>query len=166
MTQGPRARVPFRRRREGKTDYRKRLRTLKGEQPRAVFRKSLQNTTVQMVLYDPKGDKVVASAVSKELRGYGWTGGTGNIPASYLTGLLAGKRAKANGVESATLDIGLNEPVPGSRAFATLKGLLDAGVNIPHDEEILPSAERLEGKHLGENVTKAFKEVKAKLEAL
>jgi len=166
MTQGPRARVAFRRRREGKTDYRRRLKLLKGGEPRAVFRKSLQNTTVQMVIYDSGGDKVVASAFSKELKKYGWITGTGNIPASYLTGLLAGKRAIARGIKNAVLDIGLNEPVPGARAFASLKGLVDAGVEIPHDEEVLPSPDRLEGKHLGENVMKAFKEVKAKLEAL
>ena len=166
MTQGPRARVPFRRRREGKTDFRRRLRMLKGEQPRAVFRKSLANTTVQIIAYDQGGDKVIASAFSKELRKYGWTLGNGNIPASYLTGFLAGRRAMAKGIESAILDIGLNEPVPGARAFASLKGLLDAGVQIPHDEAVLPSSERLEGKHLGENAMKAFKETKTKLEAL
>jgi large subunit ribosomal protein L18 len=103
---------------------------------------------------------------TKELVRLGWSPATGNLPAAYLTGLLAGKRAKAKGIESAVLDIGLNSPTKGSRVFACLKGLLDAGIEIPHDEEVLPSADRLEGKHLGENVMKAFKDVKAKLEAL
>lgn len=165
MTQGPRARVPFRRRRQGKTDYRKRLRLLKGGMPRAILRKSLQNTTVQIAVYEPTGDKVVCSAVSKELKRYGWTGGAGNVPAAYLTGFLAGKRAKAKGVDVAVLDIGLNTPARGSRVFACLKGLLDAGIDIPHGDEVLPSPDRLQGKHLGENVMKAFKDVKAKLEA-
>jgi large subunit ribosomal protein L18 len=166
VTQGPRARVPFRRRRDGKTDYRKRLNLLKGNTPRAVFRKSLQNAIVQIVVYDPEGDRTVASAFSRELVRYGWSSATGNLPAAYLTGLLAGKRAKARGIVSAVLDIGLNSPTKGSRVFACLKGLLDAGIEIPHDEEVLPSVDRLEGKHLGENVMKAFKDVKAKLEAL
>jgi large subunit ribosomal protein L18 len=166
VTQGPRTRVPFRRRRDGRTDYRRRLGLLKGNMPRAVFRKSLQNATVQIVVYDPRGDRIVASAFSKELRRYGWGSTTGNIQAAYLTGLLAGRRAKAKGVATAVLDIGLNSPAKGSRVFASLKGLLDAGIDIPHDEEVLPSPDRLEGKHLGENVMKAFKDVKAKLEAL
>jgi len=166
VTQGPRTKVPFRRRRDGKTDYRKRLGLLKGNAPRAVFRKSLQNAIVQIVVYNPDGDRTVASAFSRELVRYGWGSATGNLPAAYLTGLLAGKRAKARGIESAVLDIGLNSPTKGSRVFACLKGLLDAGIEIPHDEEVLPSADRLEGKHLGENVMKAFKDVKAKLEAL
>lgn len=162
-------RVPFRRRREGKTNYRRRLNLLKGGMPRAVVRKSLQNTSVQIVTYDSGGDKVVASAISIELKKFGWTAGTGNVTAAYLTGLLAGKRAKSKGVETAVLDIGLSAPVPGSKVFASLKGLLDSGIEIPHDEEVLPDQGRLEGKHLvkryGENVMQAFKEVKAKLEA-
>ncbi|EQD30588.1 50S ribosomal protein L18P, partial [mine drainage metagenome] len=36
MSTGPRYRVAFRRRREGKTDYRARLRLLKSDRPRAV----------------------------------------------------------------------------------------------------------------------------------
>lgn len=166
MTRGPRTRVPFSRRRDGKTDYRKRLKLLKGGAPRAVFRRSLRNVTIQIVVYDPQGDKIVASAFSKELGKYGWGKASGSLPAAYLTGLLAGKRARAKGIETAVLDIGLNSPSKGSRAFAGLKGLLDAGLEIPHDEEVLPSADRLEGKHLGENVMKAFKDVKTKLEAL
>ena len=169
MTIGPRTKVPFRRRREGKTNYRRRLNLLKGGMPRAVVRKSLQNTSVQIVTYDSGGDKIVASAISRELRKFGWNVGTGNLTAAYLTGLLAGKRAKSKGVQTAVLDIGLSSPVPGSRVFASLKGLLDAGIEIPHDEGVLPAKDRLEGKHLvkryGENVMQAFKEVKAKLEA-
>ncbi len=166
MKQGPRTRVPFRRRREGKTDYRKRLKLLKGGTPRAVFRRSLRNVIVQIVIYDPHGDKTVASAFSKELGKYGWGTASSNLPAAYLTGLLAGKRARAKGIETAVLDIGLSSPSKGSRVFACLKGLLDAGLHIPHDEEVIPSTDRLEGKHLGENVMKAFKDVKTKLEAL
>ncbi len=79
--------------------------------------------------------------------------------------MLAGKRAKAKGITTAVLDIGLSTPTPGSRVFASLKGLLDAGIDVPHDEGILPKDERFQGQHLGENVIQLFKEVKAKLEA-
>jgi large subunit ribosomal protein L18 len=71
------------------------------------------------------------------------------MPAAYLTGLLAGRRAKANGVSEAILDIGLYARGSGSRMFAAAKGALDAGLTIPHDEKALPKAERIKGQHVG-----------------
>ena len=165
MAQGPRYRVPFRRRREGRTDYRQRQRLLRGRIPRAVVRLSLRNATVQFVSYAPTGDKVLAAATSKELAKLGWTGATGNLPAAYLTGYLAGKRAAQSGVEEAVLDIGLKGPAKGSAVFAALKGMLDAGVNIPHGEEVLPAAERINGAHIDENMGKMVDEVKSRMEA-
>src|SRR3989304_4874432 len=97
MVQGARARVPFRRRREGRTDYRRRLRLLRSGQARAVVRKSLNQTQVQIVAYDERGDRILASAVSRELSDFGWSGTTGDIAAAYLTGVLAGRRAGGRG---------------------------------------------------------------------
>jgi len=94
------------------------------------------------------GDKTLASAVSKELRNHGWSYATANLPAAYLTGLLAGRRARERGVESAVLDIGLNPPVKGSRVYAALKGAIDAGLQVPHNPEVLPDEERVTGKHI------------------
>lgn len=164
MTQGARTRVPFRRRREGRTDYRRRLRLLRSELPRAVVRKSLNQVQVQIVSYDAKGDKVVASAVSGELRDLGWTAGTGNVPASYLTGLLAGRRALSRGVTKVVLDIGRQNPAYGGRLFAAARGLVDAGIALPHGEAAVPKRDRLEGKHLPTDVGKQFADVKAKVE--
>ncbi|MGD0057563.1 MAG: 50S ribosomal protein L18 [Methanomassiliicoccales archaeon] len=164
MAQGPRYKLPFRRRREGKTDYRQRARLLRARIPRAVVRISLKNTTVQFIDYDSGGDKVLASANSKELAEMGWNISTGNIPAAYLTGYLAGKKAKKAGIEQAVLDIGLKVPVKGAGCFAALKGMLDAGLEIPHGEDILPSEERVKGRHIGENVEKLIVEVKSKME--
>lgn len=164
MAQGPRYKVPFRRRREGRTDYRQRARLLRARIPRAVVRTSLNNTSVQFIQYDAVGDRVVASANSKELSKLGWTSSAGNIPAAYLTGYLAGKRAKKGGVEEAVLDIGLKVPAKGAAVFAALKGMLDAGLDIPHGREILPSDERIRGKHIGESMEKLFVEVKGKME--
>ncbi len=166
MSQGPRYRVPFRRRREARTDYRARLALLRSGLPRAVVRKTLNNTVVQLVAFDPKGDRIVASAVSGELREQEWKASTGNVPAAYLTGYLAGKRARAQGVERAVLDVGLVKPTKGSRVFAALKGLVDAGIEIPHGGEVLPPEERLRGDHIGRGVPDEFSKVKAKLEAL
>jgi large subunit ribosomal protein L18 len=164
-TQGPHYRVPFRRRREGRTDYRHRAHTLRAGVPRAVVRKTLNQTLVQLVVADATGDRVIASARSFDLREFGWSAGAGNVPAAYLTGLLAGRRAKTNGITDAVLDIGLHKPSKGGRVFAALQGLLDAGLTIPHGEDIAPSAERIRGDHIGEAVTKIFADVKKKLEA-
>ncbi len=164
-TQGPHFRVAFRRRREGKTDYRRRQRLLRSAEPRAVVRKTLNQTLVQIVEADASGDRVLASARSLDLKEHGWSVGTGNVPAAYLTGYLAGKRALAKGVKSAVLDIGVQEPTKGGRVFAALQGLLDAGVQVPHSKEILPAKARVRGEHIGDAVVKSFDAVKAKLEA-
>jgi len=163
--QGPHYRVTFRRRREGRTDYRARAKLLRSGAPRAVVRKTLNQTLVQIVQADPAGDRVLASAVSHDLKEQGWAAGTGNLPAAYLTGYLAGKRAAAKGVKEAVLDIGLQKPSKGGRVFAALQGLLDAGVQVPHGKEVLPSKDRVRGTHISEAVAKAFDDVKKKLEA-
>lgn len=149
MSTGPRTRVPFRRRREGRTDYRRRLHLLRSGETRLVVRRTSQNVIVQFVDWSSEGDQVKATAVAQELSRIGWEGSPKNTPAAYLTGYLAGKRAKAAGVESAVLDIGRRVPTKGSRVFAALKGVLDAGIEVPHgSEEIYPSEERLNGAFL------------------
>lgn len=163
--QGPHYRVPFRRRREGRTDYRVRAKLLRSAKPRAVVRKTLNQTIVQLVVADPAGDRVLATAQSLELKEHGWSSGTGNLPAAYLTGYLAGKKASAKGVTEAVLDIGAQRPSKGGRLFAALQGLVDSGVSVPHSPDILPSKERLRGAHISEDVAKQFDTVKSKLEA-
>ncbi|MBI4416524.1 MAG: 50S ribosomal protein L18 [Euryarchaeota archaeon] len=165
MVEGARRKVPFRRRREGRTDYRRRLRLLRSGVPRAVVRKSLNQMQVQIVVYEESGDRVAASAVSRELRELGWTAGTGNLPAAYLTGLLAGRRAAAKGVRKAVLDLGPQNPAPGGRLFAAASGLAAAGIELPHGEDVFPPEDRVQGKHLGEAIAKQFADVKAKVEA-
>lgn len=164
MATGPRFRVHFRRRREGKTDFRRRRNILRAELPRAVVRNTLRYTIVQFISYDPKGDLVLASATTKELAKFGWKGATGNTTSAYLAGYLAAKRAMAKEVEEAVLDIGLASPAKGSKVFAALKGMVDAGVEIPHDEEALPSEDRIKGAHLKTPPGEQFDAVKAKLE--
>ncbi|MEM0230969.1 MAG: 50S ribosomal protein L18 [Candidatus Woesearchaeota archaeon] len=147
--------VEFRRKREGKTNYYKRIKLLSSQKPRLVVRKALKNIIVQLVEYNPKGDIVVASAHSRELIKYGWKLNRGNIPAAYLTGLLLGIKArKVMKNPEAILDLGLQESVKGSRLYAALKGALDAGLNIPHSEEILPEESRISGKHISDYMLK------------
>jgi len=54
------------------------------------------------------------------------------------------------GLKEAVLDIGLQSPTKGARVFAALKGVLDAGVSIPHNKEKLPEEERLSGQHIAD----------------
>jgi len=164
MARGPSTKVPFRRRREGRTDYRERVALLRSGGPRAVVRKSNRTVRIQIIEFDAKGDRVLACAASSELRPLGWPGSVANTPAAYLTGLLAGQRAKAAGIQEAVLDIGMQIPSRGALVFASLKGLCDAGLEIPHRAEMLPSVERLSGAHLGEDRLAAFNSVKLKIQ--
>ncbi len=151
MAQGPTYRVKFRRRREGKTNYYRRRRLLLSRKPRLVIRRSNTKIIVQAISAKVVGDVTHASAISPELREYGWDAGLKNLPAAYLTGLLAGLRAKSRGIKEAVLDIGLNPPVKGSKIYAALKGFIDAGIEVPHDPEVLPDDERLVGNHIVES---------------
>ena len=154
--------MPFKRRIKKKTDYKKRLALLKSEKTRLVIRKSLSNISIQFINFEPNGDKTIASASSAELKKLGWNK-TGNIPAAYLTGLLAGKKAKEKKIEEAILDLGIQTSTKGSRLYAALKGVLDSGINIPHSEEILPKEDRIKGKHISEDIEKQFEDIKNKI---
>jgi large subunit ribosomal protein L18 len=164
MKKGPRYHVKPRRHRERKTDYRLRLKLLRSKKPRIVVRKSLKAIRVQFVEYSPQGDRILVSALSNELtKEYGWKYSVATTPAAYLTGLLAGKRAKEKGIKQGVLDIGLYNPTIGSIVFATLKGVLDAGIECPHDAEILPKEDRINGTHLNEDIKPIVGEIKTKI---
>jgi large subunit ribosomal protein L18 len=150
LARGPQYNLRFRRRREGRTSYRKRKRLVTSGIPRLVVRPSNKHLAAQVVEARPEGDRVLASAHSSELKDFGWKGSCGNLPAAYLTGLLAGRRAKAGGISEAILDIGVHARDPGSRIFAAAKGAVKAGLTIPHDEKALPKQERLRGQHVVE----------------
>ena len=148
MAKNSRYRVPPRRRREGKTDYQARKALVLSGKPRLVTRSTLKNFTAQIIVAKPYGDEVLAAAHSRELKKkYGWKAPTGNVPAAYLTGLLCGLKAKAKGVSEAILDIGLVAPTKGSKLFAALSGVIDAGIDVPHDEEKIVK-ERIKGEHI------------------
>lgn len=148
MATGPRYKVPMRRRREARTNYHQRLRLLKSGKPRLVARKSNQHTRAQLVVTGPNGDETVASATSSDLAEYGWEAPTGNLPAAYLTGLLAGIRAREADLDEAVLDIGLNTATPGNKVFAVQEGAIDAGLEIPHNEDVFADWDRTRGVHV------------------
>ena len=156
--------IVFRRRREGKTNYRKRLALLKSGKPRVIVRKSNKNIRVQFAIYNSKGDIIITSAMASDLKKYGWNNSFSNTPAAYLTGFLAGKKAYRKGIEEGVLDIGIQAPRKGAKVFAALKGVIDAGIDVPYGEEILPSEDRLYGKHIDESLAEKVEEIKNKIE--
>ncbi len=162
MAKGPSYRLPFRRRREGKTDYKARRAMIISRLPRVVVRGSLKHMNVQLVDATSKGDEVIASANSQELQKYGWKAGCGNLPSAYLTGLLCGKKAVNKKVKKAVADIGLHQPTKGARVFASIKGVIDAGVDVPHKTRKFPPEERLTGQHIVD-YAKAFATSNAEL---
>lgn len=149
MAHGPKYKLRFRRRREGKTNYHRRLRLIKSRRTRVIIRASTKHLTVQFADAKIQGDLMIASAHSKELENkFGYQGNTGNLPAAYLTGLIAGLRAKKAGAEEAILDLGVF--VKQARVLAAFKGVLDAGIDVPHDESFLDEnlEERIKGTHI------------------
>lgn len=175
--------APFRRRRLGKTNYKKRLALLKSGEHRLVMRRTNKYVTVQVIKYDAAGDRTVVHVNSRELENFGWKAGKKSLPAAYLAGLLAGVKAKKAGVEKAVLDIGFVIPHRKGWWGSAVKGALDAGLNVPVGLEAIPDENRLKGKHIedfarasGEKafggvgkkvdmkgITKAFEETKQKI---
>jgi large subunit ribosomal protein L18 len=159
---GPLYQVHFRRRREGRTDYEKRLGLLKSGRVRMVVRKTNRYVIVQFNRFGEKGDETIAAATSRELGKQGFQGKC-NTPSAYLAGALAAKKALAKGVHEFILDIGLHTPSKGSLVFAALKGAVDAGMKTRYSQEIVPSEERVKGAHLSEAGRKGFEEAKQKI---
>lgn len=154
MAKGALYKVPFRRRREGLTNYRQRRKLILSRKPLLVVRKTNKHIIAQLIKPSLRGDLVLASATSMEIaRDYGWRGSTKNTPMAYLVGYLLGLKALRQGLEEAVLYIGLHRPTKGARVFAVLKGVLDAGLKIPHGEEVMPSEDRIKGRHI-ENYAK------------
>jgi len=151
LAKGPRYRVPYRRRREHKTDYKARRILATSGSPRFVVRPSNRNIIIQITRSEIEGDQVLTQTGSTELATrFGWLGGRKNTPAAYLLGLIAGHKALKKGVEAAILDLGLRRPTKSSRLFAAVKGALDAGLKVPCDGDIMPDAERVEGATISE----------------
>jgi large subunit ribosomal protein L18 len=136
----------LRRLREEKTNYKKRGTMLMGKRDFITVHITNENTQVQILKPGMTGDKVIASAHSRSLLDKGWKGSRKSVPAAYLTGYLAGKKALGQGAKDAILYTGTKRYT--QRVAAALKGVIDAGVEVPADEETFPSEERINGEHL------------------
>lgn len=161
----PTRKMPFRRRREGKTDYKRRLALLKSGKHRLVVRKSLKYIRTQIIEFDEASDKTIVAVSSDALPKMGWKFACDNAPAAYLTGLLIGRAAKNKKIDKAVADVGLQSPTKGSRVYAAVKGAIDAGLDIPCDTKMFPSEERISGKHIAA-YNKKFKELPEQFEKI
>ncbi len=62
--------------------------------------------------------------------------------------------------------IGLRRYLPGSRISAILKGVIDAGLEIPADIKSMPSKERINGEHISNYAKSLLKMDKEKYKRL
>lgn len=134
-----------RRRKEGKTDYKMRMVLLKSKLPRIIFRKSNKYIIGQYVISKEAQDFVLIGVNSKMLLGLGWKseGKLKSKEASYLTGYLLGRKIiDKEGKIKAIFDIGLNRNVPKSREYAFVKGVKEAGVDVPCSEKMMPEIKK------------------------
>ena len=167
MAYGKNQRLRFKRRRNGETDYRRRMKMLRGGFARAVVRVTNTQIICQLVNYEPTGDTVKISIDGRTLvEKYGWPidASRKSIPASYISGYAMAKAAIAAGHKEAVLDIGLAASTPGNRVFAALKGMVDAGMEIPYGESVLPDDDRINGSHIDDSIAKAVEAAKKSIE--
>lgn len=157
-----------RRRTEKKTNYNRRLKLLKSDLPRLVFRKTNSYVIAQYIVSDDAQDSINFGITSKALLKYGWPeefkGSLKSIPASYLVGYLMAKKINSKKLENPIVDFGMQRVLHKTKLFAFLKGLIDGGIEINCKEEAFPEEERINGENLKDNFTKKFKEIKLKID--
>lgn len=127
---------------------------------RLVVRITNRDIICQIFAADMDHDVCLASAYSHELKRYGIKTGLTNYCAAYCTGLLLARRVNAKfGLDEmyegqtevdgeqfeveaddegkapfrALLDVGLARTTTGARLFGCLKGAVDGGLNVPHE---------------------------------
>jgi large subunit ribosomal protein L18 len=155
------------RKKQGKTNYRLRLKLLKSGKPRIVIRKTNKYFIVQAVESDEARDKIIKGVNSKELLKHGWNekfkGSLKSVPAGYLTGLFFAKKMKKGDF---ILDLGLARKIQKNRIYSVVKGLIDGGLNIKADKKIFPGDERISGSHLKEGLKEIIQKTKLNLEKI
>jgi len=129
---------------------------------RLVVRFTNKDIICQIAYASVEGDEILAAAYGHELKNYGVLHGFKNYSAAYATGLLVARRALKElkldehyvGLEEATgemfevdeledgprpftvlLDVGLSRTTTGTRLFAALKGAVDGGLSIAHENK-------------------------------
>jgi len=157
----------FRRRREGKTDYRKRKGIILGKTAFVSVHISGRYIYSQILKPTPTGDTTVASASSRDLiKKFGWKGSTKNLPGAYLTGFYLGRQAAEKNLKQAIVYSGVGRFVHGSRIASLINGAKDAGLDIQISDESLPDEDRISGKHIADYSQKLEKENQEKRKQL
>ena len=171
-----------RRRKEFKTDYKKRFALLKSGLPRVIFRKTNKYLIVQYVKSDNAQDKILLGIDSKVLLKYGWPKEESikSIPAAYLTGYLFGKKILLKKLEGSPesslgegspessfeekpiIDFGMARVLHKTRVYAFILGLIDSGIKIECKKESFPEESRIKGNHLKNKIP--FDEIKSKID--
>ncbi|KAL2928829.1 60S ribosomal protein L5 [Bienertia sinuspersici] len=121
--------VKFKRRRDGKTDYRARKRLINQDKNkyntpkyRLVVRFTNKDVIAQIISASIAGDIVLTSAYAHELPRYGLEVGLSNYAAAYCTGLLLARRVLKQ--------LDLDQEYEGN-----VEGALDGGLDIPHSDK-------------------------------
>lgn len=152
-----------RRRKEYKTDYKKRFALLKSRMPRIIFRKTNKYLIAQYITSKEAQDKIIFGINSTELLKYGWPEKESikSIPASYLTGYLTGKRILLEKLEKPIIDFGMARVLHKTGVYAFIKGLIDSGIKIECEKDNFPDETRIKGEHLKNKIS--FDEIKLKI---
>ena len=135
----------FKRRVEGKTDYKKRYQLLLSNKPRLVIRITNTRIICQIVEYKDYKDETVTMFTSDSLKKHKWTYTHKNIPCSYLTGYACAKQAMGKKIKEAIVDIGLHKVQKKGRLFSCVKGAIDGGLKINADESMFPDNDKIKG---------------------
>lgn len=152
--------VYFRRRREGRTDYAKRLALIKSRTTRMVVRKTNSAIIIQFINFAFGGDRTAVTVHSGKLaKLFSWPAKR-NVYTAYLAGLYAGKEARKKNISDFILDIGLQRPTKGSVLFAALKGVIDAGLKTHYAEAMVPSGKLASPP---QEIRAAFEETKKRI---
>jgi large subunit ribosomal protein L5e len=132
---------------------------------RLIVRTTNKDVVCQVAYSRMQGDIIICSAYAHELPRYGLKVGLKNYAAHYCTGLLLARRilqkfkmddlyvgqeeadGEAYNVEPVDdgpapfrcfLDVGLTRTTTGNKVFGALKGALDGGLDIPHNNKRFP----------------------------
>jgi len=141
---------------------------------RFVVRFTNKDVVCQIISADLTHDVVLAAAYAHELPRYGVKLGLTNFAAAYCTGLLLARRVNSkfnlkyegqtevNGEEyhveaeedgprpfKALLDVGLARTTTGSKIFGALKGAVDGGLDVPHNDRRFPGSKKENGEFVG-----------------
>ena len=158
---GPKFRMYFRRRREGKTNFAKRLAMIKSGKTRMVVRRTNKDIIVQFVDFSPKGDRTLLTVKGSHLaKAHKWPSKR-NVWSAYLLGLMAGRMAQGKGLKEFVFDMGMYVPSKGSVVFAALKGAADSGLSTRFEEDKVPN-DKLSNPP--EAYKKMFEEVKGRIQ--